>query len=305
MCVVSWNINFPGVKTAKRQGDLLRKLDPDLLLLQKVNPGSSEVLRAAAGADWMVRAIDLRTPKPDDPPVLWHGVAVAGRGPRPCRCWLLSGVPQSERILLIERQIEGTPFTAASYHAPPGVDFGIVKQRQAVAFASWLSTQNVPLLFGADANTPFIDALDFAYTRTHWHTGDPKLQGERGDDILFGPWKMHDLDDALRRWLKLYPDKFQASKPSAEAAIPHWKSLSPAGRLKREREVPLAITHRTGKLKNSPGTGRRFDSVWVSRHWVVRHIEHLYEEGIEAGSDHAPVIVDLDLTARPVKEEET
>jgi hypothetical protein len=37
----------------------------------------------------------------------------------------------------------------------------------------------------------------------------------------------------------------------------------------------------------------------------VRHIEHLYEEGIAAGSDHAPVMVDLDLTARPAKEEET
>jgi endonuclease/exonuclease/phosphatase family metal-dependent hydrolase len=64
---------------------------------------------------------------------------------------------------------------------------------------------------------------------------------------------------------------------------------------------PLAITHRTGRRKNSPGTGRRFDSIWVSRHWVVRHIEHLYEEGIAAGSDHAPVMVDLDLTARPGK----
>jgi len=31
---------------------------------------------------------------------------------------------------------------------------------------------------------------------------------------------------------------------------------------------------------------------------VVRHIEHLYDEGIAAGSDHAPVVVDLDLTAR-------
>ena len=45
-------------------------------------------------------------------------------------------------------------------------------------------------------------------------------------------------------------------------------------------------------------------SVWVSRHWVVRHIEHLYEEGIAAGSDHAPVMVDLELAGGPGKEEE-
>jgi len=166
--VVSWNIAFRGPKAAKRQGCLLRKLAPDLMLLQEVNPGSSEVLRAAAGADWMVRAIDMRlTRSPDDSPMRRRGVAIAGHGLRPCRSWLLGEIRLSERILFIETQTEGTPFIAVSYHAPPGVTWGIVKPQQAVAFASWLSTQNVPLLFGADANKPLIDALDFANTRTH------------------------------------------------------------------------------------------------------------------------------------------
>jgi endonuclease/exonuclease/phosphatase family metal-dependent hydrolase len=284
--VVSWNIAFRGLKAAKRQGCLLRKLGADLMLLQEVNPGSSEVLRAAAAADWMVRAIDLRTPEPDDSPVRWRGVAIAGHGLHPCRSWLLGEIRQSERIVLIETQTEGMPFIAASYHAPPGVTWGIVKPQQAVAFASWLSTQNVPLLFGADANTPLIDAFDFANTRTHWDTGYRRLQGEPGDDRLFGPCKVHYLDDALRRWLALHPDEMD-----------RLRTTKPSG--------PLAITHRTGRRKDSLGTGRRFDSVWVSRHWVVRHIEHLYEEGIAAGSDHAPVIVDLDLMARPGKDKET
>jgi len=74
--VVSWNLAFRGLKAAKRQGCLLRKLAPDLMLLQEVNPGSSEILRAAAGADWMVRAIDLRAPEPDDSPVRRRGVAI-------------------------------------------------------------------------------------------------------------------------------------------------------------------------------------------------------------------------------------
>jgi hypothetical protein len=275
--VVSWNLNNRGPKAAERQGGLLRKLAPDLILLQEVNPGSSEVLRAAAGADWMVKAIDLRTPKPDDPPVRRRGVATAGRGLHPGRSWLLGGIPQSERILLIESQTEGKPFIAVSYHAPPGVTYGTIKPQQAVVFASWLSKQNGPLLFGADANTPLIDAVDFADTRTHWHTGYRKLQGKPGDDRLFGPGKVHDLEDALRRWLRFHPDemdRLRASQPSG----------------------PLGITHRTGRRKDSPGNPRRFDSIWVSRHWVVRHIEHLYEEGIAAGSDHAPVMVDLDFT---------
>jgi endonuclease/exonuclease/phosphatase (EEP) superfamily protein YafD len=278
--IVSWNVAFRGPEAAKRQGDLLRQLAPDLMLLQEVNPGSSAILAAAAGADWMVRAIDLRTPELDDSPVRRRGVAIAGHGPHPCRSWLLGEIRLPERIVFIETQTaQGTPFIAASYHAPPGVNWGIVKPRQAVAFASWLSTENAPLLFGADANTPIIDAFDFADSRTHWHTGRRRLQGETGDDCLFGPCKVHDLDDALRRWLARHPDEMD--------------------RLRATPSGPLAITHRTGRRKDSPGMGRRFDSVWVSRHWVVRHIEHLYEEGMAAGSDHAPVMVDLALRAPP------
>jgi hypothetical protein len=81
--VVSWNIAFRGPKAAKLQGGLLRELAPDLMLLQELNPGSSTVLADAAGADWMVRAIDLRTPEPDDSPVRGRGVAIAGHGLHP------------------------------------------------------------------------------------------------------------------------------------------------------------------------------------------------------------------------------
>jgi hypothetical protein len=244
--------------------------------LQELNPDSAAVLADAACADWIVRAIDLRAPEPDDTPVRRRGVAIAGRGLSHCRSWLLDDIRLPERMLFVETWGDGTPFIAASYHAPPGVNWGIVKPRRAVAFASWLCRQDGPVLFGADANTPLIDAIDFADTLTHWHTGYRRLFGEAGDDLLFGPVKVHGLDDALRRWLAIQPDeleKLRASKPSG----------------------PLAITHRTGRRKASLGTDRRFDSVWISRHWVVRHVEHHYEQGITAGSDHAPVVVDLDL----------
>jgi hypothetical protein len=49
----------------------------------------------------------------------------------------------------------------------------------------------------------------------------------------------------------------------------------------------------TGFLWNSPGTGRLFDSIWITAHWTVQHISHLYDEGIAAGSDHALVVADL------------
>jgi hypothetical protein len=198
--VVSWNIAFRASMPAKREVGLLRELAPDLMLLQELNPGSSAALAAAAGADWMVSASDLRTPGPDDPPMRRHGVAIAGHGLPPCRSWLLDGILLAERILIIATQTEGTPFIAVSYHAPPGVNYGIVKLRQAVAFASWLSKQTGPLLFGADANTPLNDAPDFAKTKTHWHTGDPRLLGEPGDDRLFSPPSMTGASSPLVSW---------------------------------------------------------------------------------------------------------
>ena len=40
---------YRGTDGARGQGELLRKLGPDLVLLQEVNLGSAEVLRQAAG----------------------------------------------------------------------------------------------------------------------------------------------------------------------------------------------------------------------------------------------------------------
>lgn len=204
------------------------------------------------------------------------GSRSAAAGPDPRRTWLPADVPLPERTLLAEVTVDGTGLTAVSYHAPPGVNWGIVKARQAVAVARWLSAQPGPVLLGADANTPLIDAVNFADTRTHWHTGNLCLNGEPGDDLLFGPGKIHPLEDGLRRWL--------ADNPAEAAA----RAARPSG--------PLAVTHRTGRRRDSPGTGRRFDSIWLTSHWTVRHIEHLYDEGIAAGSDHAVVIADLSRT---------
>jgi hypothetical protein len=66
---------------------------------------------------------------------------------------------------------------------------------------------------------------------------------------------------------------------------------------------PLAVTHHTGRRKNSAGTGRRFDSIWVSQHLTVRYVMHPYDDGIAAGSDHAPVVADLALDVRPTAQE--
>ena len=121
-----------GPEAAKRQGVCCTNSPPDLML-QELNPGSSTVLTHAADAEWMVGAIDLcaRATRP-----CGGGVSpLPATGYIPCRSWLLGEIQQSERILLVETQTEGTTFIAGSYLAPASVTWGILKPRQAVAFA--------------------------------------------------------------------------------------------------------------------------------------------------------------------------
>lgn len=273
--VASWNVAFRSKVAAECQGELLRALQVDVVMLQELNPASADTLRRAAGLDWLVRAVDLRVPQADDRPVRRRGVGIAGRGRLPRPSWILDGVRLPERTLAVA--IDGeTELTAVSYHAPPGVTWGIDKPRQAVALAQRLALCRGPVLVGADANTPELDAADFAATRTHWHSGKRILHGEPGDDLMFGPAKIHHLDDALRRWLADHPD--QAAAMSA---------ARPRG--------PLAITHYTGKRKNSPGCPRRFDAIWATPHWKINSVDHLYDAAVQAGSDHAVVLADLEL----------
>lgn len=134
-----------------------------------------------------------------------------------------------------------------------------------------------PTILGADANTLEVDALDFDRTRTHWHTGQRRLKGLRGDDALWGPCKVHGLRDALRAWLDVHPERLKE--------------------IRRQRpDGPLGISHRTGIRGGNPGTPRRFDSIWVSDHWSVKDVKYLYEEGLNAGGDHAVVVADLALS---------
>jgi len=274
--VVSWNVAYRVGTAAVLQGEWLAALHPapDIVLLQEVNPNSVDHLCRMAELTWCRLAVDLRVAEADDRPVRRRGVAVAGRGPQPTQAFLLEGLPLPERTLIAQLRLAGLDLQVATYHAPPGVSWFEKKPAQAVGFARWLADTKGPVIFGADANTPLVDAIDFADSRTHWHTGNRRLHGAFGDDFLVGPGKIHDLDDALRRWLADHP-----------AEVADLRATQPNG--------PLRVSHRTGKRRTSPGTGRRFDSIWVSRHFEVVHIDYPYDSCIATGSDHAAVVTDL------------
>lgn len=279
---VSWNLANRVGDAARRQGEFLAALDPrpDFVMFQEVNRRSIGTVCEAAALTWVRLAVDLRDRQLDDTPVRQRGAAIAGTGHPPTSVGILDDLPLPERAMHATVDVHGQTVHIASYHAPPGVSWFEKKPRQAVLFARWLAQLDDPAIFGADANTPLIDHPDFAQARTHWHSGNRHLKGEPGDDLLWAATKIHDLHDALRRWLDLHP---------AEAE--RIRLANPDG--------PLAISHRTGKRRTSSGNPRRFDSIWVSDHFGVDRVAYPYEESIFAGSDHAAVIADLTLTKQP------
>ena len=129
------------------------------------------------------------------------------------------------------------------------------------------------MLFAGDFNTPATDHPDHAMIRTHWHTGHRNLAGLPGDDLLVGPNEIHALRDVFRTWLDDHP-----------VAARQIRESFPEG--------PLAISHRTGTPRNP----RRYDAIWASPHFSVKDVQYLYEPAVEAGSDHALVLSDIELS---------
>ena len=128
----------------------------------------------------------------------------------------------------------------------------------------------------------FDQAFKHVFEPIEHSDGDPlahrlkDLNGEPGDDLLVGPDKIHELEDAFRVHLR--------QNPAVAARI-----------VEQNPEGPLAVSHRTGKRKNSAGNPQRYDAIWVSPEFDVGNVDYLYEKSVEAGSDHALVAADVSL----------
>lgn len=232
--IATWNLNNRGPAAATALGELLKQFDVDLLLAQEVNLASCKTLLESAGLSWIRTAFDAGA----DIDLVGSGrrraTAIAGRGAAPDHVGMLPRLTLPERMVYANVASSIGPLAVASYHAPPGVSWGEVKVKHAHGLMEWVNATPGPIVVGADANTPEIDHPDPAQVRTHWHTGRRRLAGRPGDDVMFGGHPAHRLRDAYRQWLEQHPsdlEQIRATRP----------------------EGPLAITHRTGKRRDSVG----------------------------------------------------
>lgn len=271
--VATWNINFRGPKVCHSLGQLAGERDVDVVLLQEANPNSLDQFVSAAGLDWVITAFTAGAPYPSATGRR-RVTAIAGRGQAPIESGVLTELPLPERMVFARLTTEAGPLTVASYHAPPGASWGIVKVHHAHALRQWINEVSGPIVVGADANTPDVDHPDPESVRTHWPTGARRLAGIEGDDITFGGRPQHRLHDALRVWLDQHPaelERLAGSRPSG----------------------PLAISHHTGRRRDSAGAPRRYDALWLSPDLTPTSVTYDYKASVEAGSDHALVTANL------------
>jgi endonuclease/exonuclease/phosphatase family metal-dependent hydrolase len=261
-------------------GSLLRDQGgADLVLLQEASPLGMEKFSEAAGLDWVLHIRDVA------PAMLnergrgqyWlsgqyqgaRSVALAGRG-EPARCPVVfPDVPLPEKVMAASVDLDGVTTTVVTYHAPTK-EHQLKKPDQAVRLARWLASVEGPVVLGGDFNTPKVDPPDQRDIRTHYHSGDKKLKGLPGEDLLVGPEPIHGLRDVLRLYLADRPDELdmiRADRPDG----------------------PLATSYRgtVGERKS------RYDAIWVSSHFTVASVEYVYDEAIEAGTDHGLVLAGL------------
>jgi hypothetical protein len=285
--IASWNLQGRSGDVAARLGSLLGQHGAaDVVLLQEASHLGLAGFCEAAGLDWGVHVRDeffdlLRVrgraggSAPDGTDYPWpRCVAIAGRGAPLRSTTAFPEVPLPEKVMAGWIDVSGARITVVSYHAPTGVQHGARKAEQAVHLARWLTKLDGPVVFAGDFNTPGVDPPAFDGVQTGWATGHELLDGAPGDDLLVGSEPVHGLRDALRTYLDGHPEELAVIKADR-----------PDG--------PLMISHRTGDQDENR---YRYDAVWLSPHFEVKSVQYLYEEAIEAGTDHALVLVDAVFT---------
>jgi hypothetical protein len=259
LTVIDWNLDgFTGLDDKLA---LLAGLDWDVLLLQEVTASSWDRLRALGpAAAWSGDHLPAlaRPPRYHSAVVVGDGWQLTDTGPVP-------EVPSPERTATGIAERAGLRCEVASLALPPGVRWGDAgKGRQADRLACWLRDRQLPTVVGIDANAPREDRPRLSEC-VWWNEDEP---------LLLGADRVHDLRDAYRDVLRHDPER------RAEILDVH-----PDG--------PLAVSHLRGRGRDR--TACRYDHVLVSPAFEVDDVEYLWDEAIDAGSDHALVLAHVTL----------
>jgi len=264
--VVCWNVK--GVPERLRDGQLtlLDELNPEVLLLQELTPTGLGMLQEEgwSGVPALQLLPDGHLGRAKGRPVRFS-CAVLTRGQ-----WRLAGVttdldtPSPERWLTARIARDGVVVDVGSFACPPGVAWGAMKAEQGRRIATWLASRPGPTIAGIDRNGPKYEHAD----------GSVELWPHDAPELL-GTESAHRCRDAVSVLYEREPLR----REQAAAQRP---------------DGPLAVSY----IRGHPGqrqTSCRYDAVYISDDVTVEDVRYLYDESIEAGSDHAAIVARLTL----------
>ena len=266
--VVNWNVNgFAHLRPG--QLELVERLAPDVLLLQELTPVSFERLTTAG---WKgVHALQLLPPG--------HRGRARGRRVRfSCAVMARNGwqvtdadtnrdAPSPERWLTAQMKRDGSTVAVGSFACPPGVVWHDMKTDQGRRIAGWMANEPGPGFAGVDRNGPKYEYSDGSVEL--WPPDAPELFGslpaERWNDVL-------------------------TVRQDRHAEFRGVNAAPPSG-------GPLAVSYVRGR-KGQKQTPSRYDVVYASNDFDVEDVQYMFDEAIQAGSDHALVATTLAVHER-------
>lgn len=259
----SWNVNNRLLRTSHL--DFLQMIDPDILALQEVSPKFFKSLSESHLFENSSYSLDLQFNKGEKRSRQLGCALFVKRPLLTSDSWLLDSLPFPERALFARVTAPNFLLTTCSFHTPPGASWKELKPKSHSLFAEWLQSQNSRFVFGIDANAPKIDHPDFDQNQWWW----------KAEPLLLGVNAIHSLKDAYRIYLYSHPEEFE--------------------RIRRERpEGPLAISYKRGNRRVNR-IDSRYDFVFVTSDINVYEVVYLYDDAIQAVSDHALVRTILEV----------
>ena len=266
--VVNWNVNgFAHLRPG--QLELIERLAPDVLLLQELTPTSFERL-AAAGWTGM-HALQLLPPghrgRAHERRVRFSCAVMARNGWRITDADTNRDAPSPERWLTARLTRDGLTVAVGSFACPPGVVWHDMKTDQGRRIARWMADQPRHAFAGVDRN-------------------GPKYEYSDGSVELWPP-------DATELFRSPPVDRWNEALTVLHDRHPELRRVSAAPR----SGGPLAVSYVRGR-KGQKQTPSRYDVVYASDDFDVEDVQYMFDEAIQAGSDHALVATALAVRER-------
>jgi endonuclease/exonuclease/phosphatase family metal-dependent hydrolase len=175
-----------------------------------------------------------------------------------------------ERALIAEVETLKGPLKLCSFHTPPGATWKNKKPQALVALAKWLAHQQTMVVVGIDANAPRNDHPDIEQNKWFWEE----------EPLMLEARPLHVLRDALRVQIAVHP-------------------FETARLLSQSPQRPLAVSYNRGWGKQV-FIPCRYDFIYITPDFATTEVRYLYNEAMQAGSDHALVVADLNRLSEHV-----